>query len=84
MHIVDVYHILGVMSGSSLDALDLALVRFEVKENSIAHWKLLHTHSEPLSEEWRTQLAHLTDADPHTLFGADANWQIDWFTVKPD
>ena len=60
------------MSGSSLDAIDFALVRFEVEGESIAHWELLHTHSEPLSPEWKTRLAHLPDAHLDTFLKADA------------
>ncbi len=65
------YHILGVMSGSSLDAIDYALVRFEVSDNSIERWDLISSHSEPLRPELRTQLSELPSADLSAFFEAD-------------
>ena len=65
-------HILGVMSGSSLDALDLALVRFELSDKTISDWQLLFSHAEPLLPEWKLRLTQLPDADLRTFFETDA------------
>lgn len=61
------------MSGSSLDAIDMALVRFEIDQHSsIASWKLLHTHAEPLSQEWKDRLVRLPRMDLQEFFQTDA------------
>ena len=49
------YHVIGLMSGSSLDGLDIAYVQFE--ENA-GRWQfeILETACIPYSEKWRIQL----------------------------
>ena len=54
MNSTDVY--LGVMSGTSLDAIDCALVEF----NSTSAFKLIHHYSHPIPENYRSQLFSLT------------------------
>lgn len=65
---MSVYHILGVMSGSSLDAIDYALVRFHVRGAQVTRWELLHTHAQPVTATWKKRLGDLPSADlPHVL-----------------
>jgi len=45
--------IAGVMSGSSLDGLDVALVRFDQEKQD---WTLLESHAQEYSEEWVDRL----------------------------
>lgn len=70
---MDVYHILGVMSGSSLDAIDVACVRFEIEDGNIQKWQLVFSHAEPIPMTWRTRLAQLPGADLHAFFQADTD-----------
>ncbi|MBP7821652.1 MAG: anhydro-N-acetylmuramic acid kinase [Saprospiraceae bacterium] len=68
-----IYHILGLMSGSSLDGLDLALVKFEIESPSAVlnqnddqlldgtkiKWEILATDTIPYSEKWINRLREL-------------------------
>ncbi len=50
------YFYLGVMSGTSLDAIDCALVKF----NSRQHFTLIHHYSQAIPETYRSKLFSLT------------------------
>ncbi len=69
------YRVLGLMSGSSLDGLDLALCEFVVENENISSWKLLQADTLPFSEMWQSRLAHLpvqnaqVYAQTHVYFG---------------
>ncbi|HFB99862.1 MAG TPA: anhydro-N-acetylmuramic acid kinase [Phaeodactylibacter sp.] len=69
------YHVLGLMSGSSLDGLDISFCKYAVKSNAIAHWELLHADTLSFSEMWQSRLVHLPNqsalvyAKTHTYFG---------------
>lgn len=52
--------VLGIMSGTSLDALDFALCSFEQKADKY-RYKILQTASYPLSDTWRAQLTKAKD-----------------------
>ena len=41
------------MSGSSLDGLDLATVEYQLDDNEITSWRVLHSESYEYPEEWR-------------------------------
>ncbi|MGH1335503.1 MAG: anhydro-N-acetylmuramic acid kinase [Aureispira sp.] len=70
-----VYHILGLMSGSSLDGLDLAYCRFDWQENKVVAWDILAADTLPFSDLWQRRLANLPQQDAlifaktHTYFG---------------
>lgn len=52
-----VYHVIGVMSGTSLDGVDVAYVRFEFLDEK---WRftILEAITYPYSEYWYTELSH--------------------------
>lgn len=52
-----VYHVIGVMSGTSLDGVDVAYVRFECLDEK---WRftILEAITYPYSEYWYTELSH--------------------------
>ncbi|MEK7257689.1 MAG: anhydro-N-acetylmuramic acid kinase [Bacteroidota bacterium] len=54
-----IYHAIGLMSGSSLDGLDIAHCRFEMEQNSVATWQLLRAETADFSEAWKERLAKL-------------------------
>ena len=71
--------VLGLMSGSSLDGLDLALCRFDIDPSAPAQpvrsWHVEAAATLPFSEQWVARLAHLPEqsalvyAKTHTYFG---------------
>ncbi|WBM73988.1 anhydro-N-acetylmuramic acid kinase [Saprospira grandis] len=53
------YYILGLMSGSSLDGLDLAYCRMQWGQNGLENWELLAAQSLPYSNSWEDRLRAL-------------------------
>ncbi|MFK7770734.1 MAG: anhydro-N-acetylmuramic acid kinase [Saprospiraceae bacterium] len=72
---VKTYHAIGLMSGSSLDGLDIAFCKFEVENDNILSWELLNAETVPFSEMWQSRLTHLPQqsaliyAKTHAYFG---------------
>jgi anhydro-N-acetylmuramic acid kinase len=56
------YNVIGLMSGTSLDGLDIAFCRFSVDNNT---WKyeILNTQTIPYSEHWKQRILSLETAD---------------------
>lgn len=69
------YHVIGIMSGSSLDGIDLAYCRFTTGTDLQFDWELILGETMPLPENWQARLAHLptqnavTFAKTHVYFG---------------
>ena len=68
--------IIGLMSGSSLDGLDIALADFAWSpDGTTIIWELLHAQTVSFSPIWQTRLRHIAAADgvtlarTHTYFG---------------
>ncbi len=91
------YHAIGLMSGSSLDGLDIAFCRFEYsgdRKQPIADWELLISETVPFAETWITRLSKLpeqqalTFAKTHIYFGHYMAELVNTFCakhkVKPD
>ncbi|MFQ5446145.1 MAG: anhydro-N-acetylmuramic acid kinase, partial [Saprospiraceae bacterium] len=68
------YRTLGLMSGSSLDGLDLALCHLEVAEGKVVHWELHQAGTLPFSEQWQKRLAALPAATAFELACAHADF----------
>ena len=73
-----VFTALGLMSGSSLDGLDIAHCRFTVEPENrgseIADWSILEAETLPFSEEWRERLTGLPTSSARELALAHANF----------
>ncbi|MFN5635296.1 MAG: anhydro-N-acetylmuramic acid kinase [Flavobacteriia bacterium] len=54
-----VYEMIGLMSGTSLDGLDIAHVRFHFSDASSPRFELLHSKTIPYSEDLIQQLTHV-------------------------
>jgi anhydro-N-acetylmuramic acid kinase len=54
-----IYYALGLMSGSSLDGLDIAYCRIEWADEEVKDWELLAAATMPYSEMWQARLAAL-------------------------
>ncbi len=57
----DDYHIIGVMSGTSLDGLDLVYAQFELERNW--SFEILHSETVPYDDLWNNTLRNLVDTD---------------------
>lgn len=84
-----VYHAIGLMSGSSLDGLDVGYCRFEIGQPfQVLDWKLLKTDCLPFGPEWEKKLkgaAALSApalAQLHTAFGHCLGQLLDDFFEK--
>lgn len=53
------YKVLGLMSGSSLDGLDIAFCEFDIQEGNITSWQLLKAETIPFSQKWIERLLGL-------------------------
>ena len=89
------YDILGLMSGSSLDGLDLAHCRFVLnEENEILSWEILQAETLPYSTAWKERLQKLptasalelaqTDAAYGSLMGALVTEFLNKYEIQPD
>ena len=63
--------ILGIMSGSSLDGIDLALCEFEYLEDGRVSWKILKATTIAYSEKWIARLRSLPDSSAREITLAD-------------
>jgi anhydro-N-acetylmuramic acid kinase len=73
------YYVLGIMSGSSLDGLDLAFCRFVLRKepsrpNPIQEWELIKGSTLPFSPEWKERLRSLPAASALEIMQADADF----------
>ncbi len=88
------YTILGLMSGSSLDGVDLAIVEFKSGDDEVIDWKLLATHEESFDGPWKKRLESATrlssielsrlHADAGVLFGEMCAGFIEASGILPD
>jgi anhydro-N-acetylmuramic acid kinase len=68
------YHVIGLLSGSSLDGTDLAYCRFDVDTSSaqfLVDWELIESITIPYSQEWTSRLKSLPAASAKELVLAD-------------
>ena len=64
---------IGLMSGSSLDGLDLALVRF-LEEEGKYRFQILEAETLPYPEQWKTRLAEAFHKQPEDLVQLDKEY----------
>ena len=66
--IKNTYQVIGVMSGTSLDGIDLCYVAFELNNNW--QFKILQSKTYNYTNSWKKRLAsliHLTDNELHKI-----------------
>jgi anhydro-N-acetylmuramic acid kinase len=67
------YEIIGTMSGTSLDGLDMAYCIFEKEKNNWSY-KISHAKTFDYPDEWKNRLLKLEIADAHQLAQAHAEY----------
>jgi len=94
------YKTIGLMSGSSMDGLDIAFCEFAVEKTDssgsllISSWQLIKAETIPFSQKWRDRILLLTEqnalilAQTHTYFGHYLGELVNAFLkkyqLKPD
>lgn len=69
------YRIIGLMSGSSLDGLDIAYCQFQVNnKHQILSWEILQAATLPYSQQWQQRLRQLPQASALALAQADVEY----------
>ncbi len=70
------YRVIGLMSGSSLDGLDVAYCYFDCKkkdgELSIENWEIRSAKTYPFSDDWKNRLRSLSTGSAFELMQAHA------------
>ncbi|WP_345166479.1 anhydro-N-acetylmuramic acid kinase [Nibribacter koreensis] len=64
------YHVIGIMSGTSLDGVDLAYCRFTYNEKNWIY-KILNTETLPYTDVWLKRLSTLTEASAAEIIATD-------------
>lgn len=71
---VQTYHVIGLLSGSSMDGTDLAWLKFDVDLHDpkiLVDWSILDAKTIPYSESWADRLRNLPVASAKDLVVAD-------------
>lgn len=82
-----IYNVIGLMSGTSLDGLDIAFCRFTVDKNKW-DYEIVKAETKAYSEEWKRKLLSLEKADAlafqeiHTDFGFYCGRLVSDFIIK--
>lgn len=82
-----IYNVIGLMSGTSLDGLDIAFCRFAVDKNTW-NFEIIKAETKAYSEEWKDKLLSLEKADAlkfqeiHTDFGFYCGRLVSDFIIK--
>ncbi|GMN09338.1 anhydro-N-acetylmuramic acid kinase [Croceitalea sp. MTPC9] len=72
-----IYNILGMMSGTSLDGLDMAYCQLWKKENGVWDFKIIEAKTQPYSDSWKPKLKNailLSDAAHSELDKTYGKW----------
>ena len=67
------YRVVGVMSGTSLDGVDLALCHF-TNENGRWQFEIKRAKTVPYNDDWKEKLSSLPGQDALTLARANVDY----------
>ncbi|WP_375238765.1 anhydro-N-acetylmuramic acid kinase, partial [Aurantibacter sp.] len=76
------YKVLGVMSGTSLDGIDLAYINFS--KDNVWSYSIEETETVSYSEFWTYKLTHLVDCNIEELKVLDKNYTIYLVSIISD
>ena len=68
------YHAIGLMSGTSLDGLDLCYAQFSIDPNEGWSYKLLKAKTIPYSPNWRRALYEAVHLEPEALLELNVSY----------
>ena len=68
------FRLLGLMSGSSLDGLDLALCHFHLDNESVVKWEIEQAATLPYTERWSKKLRTAASLDGKDLVDLDYSY----------
>ena len=71
-----VFHALGLMSGTSLDGLDICHAAFERDENGKWNFEILNAFTFPYSEEWEKKLRNASKISAEKLYELNSEYGI--------
>lgn len=77
------YHVIGLMSGTSLDGLDIAYCQFNLESNNYS-FQLLESDHIPLNAKWKERLInaiHLNNEDLHALDIEYGEWMANQVNI---
>ena len=87
------YKAIGLMSGSSMDGLDIAYIKFGYDEGKV-EWEIVEAETFPYSEMWQSRLINLPHQNAlafsktHTYYGHYlgelVNKFISKYNIEPD
>jgi anhydro-N-acetylmuramic acid kinase len=67
------YNVIGLMSGTSLDGLDIAFCRFELNHDEWS-FRVIEAETIPYSEEWQTRLSNADSGSAFDLVKTDVEY----------
>ncbi|WP_203294087.1 anhydro-N-acetylmuramic acid kinase [Luteirhabdus pelagi] len=68
------YHVLGVMSGTSLDGIDLAECYFGISDTNQWQFRFGETTTIPYSDDWKQRLSEGVNLEEHDLQRLDVDY----------
>ncbi|UOB16705.1 anhydro-N-acetylmuramic acid kinase [Abyssalbus ytuae] len=69
-----IFHVIGVMSGTSLDGIDIAYLRFEKSEKW--NFKIIEAETHKYSIEWKNKLKNAINLDELSLKKLDKEYSV--------
>jgi anhydro-N-acetylmuramic acid kinase len=71
----ETYNVLGIMSGTSLDGIDIAHIHFN-KSNNKWNYEILETETIPYTEEWLEKLKTAVDFSKNELYNLNEDYTV--------
>jgi len=66
------YHVIGVMSGTSLDGVDLAQLKFQISDEGVWSFEILKSETLPYSKLWKKNLQEAISYSKEKMVGFNA------------
>ena len=70
------YHVLGVMSGTSLDGIDVAEIIFNVSENGTWDYKIISSETVSYAKGWKYKLQKAISFSEQKLIALNSEYTL--------